>query len=91
MLDRDLASSWVKGPVALLGYLAHPTHPAGSNGARQAFIDARIHGAKFTQHGVSAAMLKAHDDALCSSESEIILRNRATGSFGLTNLLNDRC
>ena len=74
-----------------MGDPAHPMHPDGSNGASQAFIDARILGAKFIQHGVSATMLKAHDDALCSSVSEIMLRNRATGPFGLFNLLNDWC
>ena len=89
--DRDPASSWVKGPVVWMGDPAHPMHPAGSNGASQAFIDVRILGAKFIQHGVSAAMLKAHDDALCSFVSEIMLRNRANGPFGLLNLLNDRC
>ena len=91
VLDHDPASSWVKGPVALMGDPAHPMHPAGSNCASQAFIDARILGAKFIQHGVSAAILKAHDDALCSSVSKIMLRNRAAGPFGLLSLLNDRC
>ncbi|MGC6498100.1 MAG: flavin-dependent oxidoreductase [Candidatus Puniceispirillaceae bacterium] len=91
MIDRDPVASWVDGPVALMGDAAHPMYPTGSNGASQAIIDARILGAMFVQHGVSAAALKHYDDALCASVSEIVLRNRGAGPFGLLNLVHDRC
>jgi len=41
MIDRDPVSTWVDGPVALLGDAAHPMYPTGSNGASQAIVDAR--------------------------------------------------
>ena len=91
MIDRDPVASWVDGPVALMGDAAHPMYPTGSNGASQAIIDARVLGAMFIQHGVNAAALKAYDDALCASVSEVVLRNRGAGPFGLLNLVNERC
>mgnify|MGYP001158318386 FL=1 len=91
MIDRDPVASWVDGPVALMGDAAHPMYPTGSNGASQAIIDARVLGAMFIEHGVNAAALKAYDDALCASVSEVVLRNRGAGPFGLLNLVNDRC
>ena len=66
----------------------YPTRP---NGASQAIIDARILDAKFIEHSVSAAALKAYDYALCASVSEIVLRNRGAGPFELLKLVNDRC
>jgi 5-methylphenazine-1-carboxylate 1-monooxygenase len=40
---------------------------------------------------VTPAALKAYDDALCGPVSELILRNRGAGPFGLLNMVNDRC
>jgi len=39
-VDRDPIPRWSFGRVTLLGDAAHPMHPAGSNGATQAMIDA---------------------------------------------------
>ena len=39
-VDRDPIPRWAFGRVALLGDAAHPMHPAGSNGATQAIVDA---------------------------------------------------
>ena len=91
MIDRDPVPFWIDGPVALMGDAAHPMYPTGSNGASQAIIDARVLGAKFLQHGVGAAALAAFDADLCQPVSEIVLRNRGAGPFGLLNMLNDRC
>ena len=66
-------------------------YPTGPNGASQAIIDARILDAKFIEHSVSAAALKAYDYALCASVSEIVFYNRGAGPVGLPNLVNDRC
>ncbi len=91
MIDRDPVDTWVDGCVALMGDAAHAMYPTGSNGASQAIIDARTIGAMMLEHGVRYAALKAYDDALCGPVSELILRNRGSGPFGLLNMVNDRC
>jgi 2-polyprenyl-6-methoxyphenol hydroxylase-like FAD-dependent oxidoreductase len=91
MIDRDPISHWVEGPVALLGDAAHPMYPTGSNGASQAIVDGRILGAKFLEHGVTQAALQAYNNLLCKPISELVLRNREAGPFGLLNMVNERC
>lgn len=91
MIDRDPVPTWIDGPVALMGDAAHAMYPTGSNGASQAIIDARILGAKMLAHGISAEALAAYDEELCKPVSELILRNRGAGPFGLLNLVNERC
>ncbi|MDF2373981.1 MAG: flavin-dependent oxidoreductase [Rhizobiaceae bacterium] len=91
MIDRDPVSTWRDGPVALLGDAAHAMYPTGSNGASQAIMDARVLGAKFVNQGVNADALAAYDDALCGPISELILRNRGAGPFGLLNMVDERC
>ncbi len=90
MIDRDPVSTWVDGPVALMGDAAHAMYPTGSNGASQAVIDARALGVAFVEHGVTAGALAAYDAKLCGPISELILRNRGAGPFGLLNMLNER-
>jgi 2-polyprenyl-6-methoxyphenol hydroxylase-like FAD-dependent oxidoreductase len=91
MIDRDPVSTWVDGPVALLGDAAHAMYPTGSNGASQAILDGRVLGAKFLQHGVTPDAFAAYDQELCGPVSELVLRNRGAGPFGLLDLLNERC
>jgi hypothetical protein len=91
MIDRDPVATWRDGPVALLGDAAHAMYPTGSNGASQAIIDARELGAAMVAHGASEAALKAYDQKLCGPISQLILRNRGAGPFGLLNLVDERC
>ena len=91
MIDRDPVSTWVDGPVALMGDAAHAMYPTGSNGASQAIIDARVIGAKLLQHGITPAALSAYNSELCGPVSKLVLRNRGAGPFGLLKLLDDRC
>ncbi|MBS8228313.1 flavin-dependent oxidoreductase [Vannielia litorea] len=91
MIDRDPVDTWVDGPVALMGDAAHAMYPTGSNGASQAVVDARELGAAMLAHGVTPAALAAYDEKLCGPISEVILRNRGAGPFGLLNMVNDRC
>jgi 2-polyprenyl-6-methoxyphenol hydroxylase-like FAD-dependent oxidoreductase len=91
MIDRDPVPSWVDGNVALLGDAAHVMYPTGSNGASQAIVDARVLGAAMLDHGVNSAALQAYDKQLCAEMSQLVLRNRGAGPFGLLNLLDDRC
>ncbi len=91
MIDRDPVATWVDGPVVLMGDAAHAMYPTGSNGASQAIIDARTLGAKMIEHGATPDALAAYNEALCGPVSELILRNRGAGPFGLLNLVDERC
>ncbi|MDS9948697.1 MAG: flavin-dependent oxidoreductase, partial [Planktomarina sp.] len=91
MIDRDPVSTWVDGPVALMGDAAHAMYPTGSNGASQAIIDARVIGAKFLQYGINPTALSAYNSDLCEPISKLVLRNRGAGPFGLLKLLDVRC
>ena len=91
MIDRDPIPTWRDGAVALMGDAAHAMYPTGSNGASQAIIDARVLGAKLLDHGITAEALRAYDQELCGPVSELVLRNRGAGPFGLLNLVDARC
>ncbi|MFK8033924.1 MAG: flavin-dependent oxidoreductase [Hyphomicrobiales bacterium] len=91
MIDRDPVSTWHQGRVTLLGDAAHAMYPTGSNGASQAIIDARVLGAMMVAHGVTEAALSAYDAALCGPVSELVLRNRGAGPFGLLGIVDERC
>jgi 2-polyprenyl-6-methoxyphenol hydroxylase-like FAD-dependent oxidoreductase len=91
MIDRDPVPTWVDGRVALLGDAAHVMYPVGSNGASQAIIDARVLGATLVAHGPGPAALRAYDERLCAPISELVLRNRGAGPFGLLGTVDERC
>jgi len=91
MIDRDPVPAWVEGRVALMGDAAHAMYPTGSNGASQAIVDARVIGAKMLAHGVGPGALSAYDAELCGPVSELVLRNRNAGPFGLLDIVDDRC
>lgn len=91
MIDRDPVPTWQDGPVVLIGDAAHAMYPTGSNGASQAIIDARVLGACILEHGVNPSALAAFDAKLCGPISQLILRNRGAGPFGLLNLVDERC
>ena len=91
MIDRDPVETWRDGPVVLLGDAAHAMYPTGSNGASQAIIDARVLGRHMIESGVNQTALAAYDEQLCAPISELILRNRGAGPFGLLNMVDERC
>jgi 2-polyprenyl-6-methoxyphenol hydroxylase-like FAD-dependent oxidoreductase len=91
MIDRDPVPTWVDGPVVLMGDAAHPMYPTGSNGGSQAIVDARVLGACMVDHGVAPAALAAFDAKLCGPISQVVLRNRGAGPFGLLNMVDERC
>lgn len=91
MIDRDPAPFWADGPVALMGDAAHAMYPTGSNGASQAVVDARVLGAKLLAHGATPAALAAYEEELCGPVSELVLRNRGHGPFGMLGIVDERC
>ena len=62
-----------------------------SNGASQAIMDARQLGAAMLEHGVTQAALAAFDAKFCGPVSQLVLRNRGAGPFGLLNIVDERC
>jgi hypothetical protein len=66
-------------------------YPTGSNGASQAIVDARVLGAAMVEHGVTPQALSAYDEKLCGPISQLVLRNRGAGPFGLLNMVDERC
>src|SRR3954467_6462401 len=91
MIDRDPVPTWRDGAVILLGDAAHAMYPTGSNGGSQAVVDARILGAAIVEHGVTPEALAAFDAKLCGPISQLVLRNRGAGPFGLLNMVDERC
>jgi 2-polyprenyl-6-methoxyphenol hydroxylase-like FAD-dependent oxidoreductase len=91
MIDRDPVPTWQDGQVALMGDAAHAMYPTGSNGGSQAIIDARVLGAAMVGHGITPEALSAYNGQLCGPISQLILRNRGAGPFGLLNIVDERC
>lgn len=91
MIDRDPVATWQDGRVILIGDAAHPMYPTGSNGASQAIVDTRALGAALVEHGLGEAALAAYDSRFCGPISQLVLRNRGAGPFGLLNLVDERC
>lgn len=91
MIDRDPVPTWQDDRVALIGDAAHVMYPTGSNGASQAIVDARVLGAMLVEHGPTREALEAYDAKLCGPMSELVLRNRGAGPFGLLNMVDERC
>lgn len=91
MIDRDPVSTWRDGRVLLIGDAAHPMYPTGSNGASQAIMDARMLGAILVERGLTEEALAAFDARFCGPISQLVLRNRGAGPFGLLNMVDERC
>lgn len=91
MIDRDPVATWVDGNVVLIGDAAHVMYPTGSNGAGQAIVDGRVLGAKMIEYGLNNRAFIAFDKALCPVISELVLRNRGAGPFGILSMVDDRC
>ena len=77
--------------VALLGDAAHAMYPTGSNGGSQAIVDARVLGAAMVEYGITQEALAAYDAKLCGPISQLVVRNRGAGPFGLLNIVDERC
>ncbi len=93
MIDRDPVPTWRDGPVVLLGDAAHVMYPTGSNGASRA--DRRRararRGAWSTMASRRTALRRLRRHSCARPISQLILRNRGAGPFGLLNLVDERC
>ena len=91
MIDRDPVPTWRDGPVLLLGDAAHPMYPTGSNGGSQAIMDARHLGAMMIAHGATEARARGVRRKILRPISQLVLRNRGAGPFGLLAMVDERC
>src|SRR4051794_6746749 len=77
MVDQDPLPRWTFGRVTLLGDVAHPMVPRGSNGAGQSVLDARCLTDLLAQHADDPeAALKAYEAVRLPATTQVVLTNR---------------
>ena len=92
MIDRDPVPTWQDGPVVLLGDAAHADvsdrlerrQPGDRRCARARRRDGRARRHAGGARGLSTTKL-------CGPISQLVLRNRGAGPFGLLNMVDERC
>ena len=75
-VDRNPVGEWSFGRVTLLGDAAHPMHPAGSNGATQAIVDAPALAESLAGQDDPVAGLRAYQDKRLPALAELVRVNR---------------
>ena len=75
-VDRDPIPQWSFGRVTLLGDAAHPMHPAGSNGATQAIVDAPALARAIVAAADPVAALAAYEAERRAAVSALVNVNR---------------
>ncbi len=75
-VDRDPIPRWSFGRVTLLGDAAHPMHPAGSNGATQAIVDAPALAKAILGEPDPVAALAAYESVRRAAVSALVNVNR---------------
>ncbi len=89
MCDRDPLPWWTQGCVTLLGDAAHPMYPVGSNGASQAFLDARLL-ADLLASEKPAAALAAYEADRLPKTAAVVASNRQGGPERVVDLVAQR-
>jgi 2-polyprenyl-6-methoxyphenol hydroxylase-like FAD-dependent oxidoreductase len=90
MQDRDPVTNWVFGRAVLLGDAAHPMYPAGSNGATQAIVDARVLAHALATSGSTETALMAYERERLPAMSRIQHSNREMGPERVIDLVHQR-
>ncbi|MFG2294471.1 FAD-dependent monooxygenase [Streptomyces sp. NPDC048603] len=90
MADRDPLPRWTSGHVTLLGDAAHAMYPAGSNGATQSVIDARVLAAHLARHSEPGAALRAYEEERRPQMTELQRSNRSLGPERVITLAHHR-
>ena len=89
MCDRDPLPWWSAGRVTLLGDAAHPMYPVGSNGASQAFLDARCLADLLAVHEPAIALAQYETERLPKTAA-IVASNRQGGPERVIDLVAQR-
>jgi len=89
MCDRDPLPWWSAGRVTLLGDAAHPMYPVGSNGASQAFLDARCLADLLAVHEPAIALAQYETERLPKTAG-IVASNRQGGPERVIDLVAQR-
>ncbi|WP_328791380.1 MULTISPECIES: FAD-dependent monooxygenase [unclassified Streptomyces] len=90
MIDRDPVPRWTFGRVTLLGDAAHAMYPAGSNGATQAIVDARVLAWHLASHSDAGDALRAYEDERLPQMTELQRINRSMGPERVLTLAHQR-
>ena len=89
MCDRDPLPWWTDGRVTLLGDAAHPMYPVGSNGASQAFLDARCLADLLAAEPAPEALARYQAERLPKTAA-IVASNRQGGPERVIDLVAQR-
>lgn len=89
-VDRDPLPTWDFGRVTLLGDAAHPMHPAGSNGASQAILDARVLARELALQPSIEAAVSAYDAQRRPVTAAVVRANRQRAQARCQNLVEER-
>ena len=92
LFDRDPVKQWTFGPVTLVGDAAHPLLPFGSQGANQAFLDAKALGAAVREEkgDLLKALLK-YEEMRCEAAGAVVMSNRQMGPTRLLRAMDEGC
>jgi 5-methylphenazine-1-carboxylate 1-monooxygenase len=90
MVDRDPLPTWNFGRVTLLGDAAHPMYPAGSDGASQAIIDARVLARELALQPSVEAAIAAYDARRRPQTAAVVLANRQGGPQRCIEIVEQR-
>ncbi|WP_051717500.1 FAD-dependent monooxygenase [Streptomyces sp. NRRL F-5727] len=90
MADRDPLPRWTFGRATLLGDAAHAMYPAGSNGATQAVVDARVLARHLAMCSDPADALRAYEADRLPQMTELQRSNRSMGPEKVLTLAHQR-
>jgi 2-polyprenyl-6-methoxyphenol hydroxylase-like FAD-dependent oxidoreductase len=90
MVDRDPLPTWDFGRITLLGDAAHPMNPAGSNGASQAILDARVLARELALQPSIEAAVAAYDAQRRPATALVVQANRQGGPERCLDIVEQR-
>lgn len=90
MADRDPLPRWTFGRATLLGDAAHAMYPAGSNGATQAVVDARVLARHLATRPYAAGALRAYEADRLPQMTDLQRSSRSMGPERVLTLAHQR-